>query len=260
MAVSPFGCFMASPGRISRQAPQQKRAEGLSAGGLLLAALLTCAFGVGVVVAGYFWINSSPRVSQAVLSASGRSDPVAAPAPVDDGSWTDNDMRDCRMQATAAAETAKKRKLAAVSADRVGLGGPDAGMVERSTYLLCSARRKPLHLCDTYWRDWFTQAIKEHAADFRKVSTSAYWTKVNVAERAKRENAADQQWQTVSDDLDQTTREIGKMHDEITAAFHSLIADGIVDSADFAVFLGMGIPSDIAAMIGDARPKRDLCR
>ena len=259
MAVPPFGCLMATPGRTSRQAPQQKRAEGLSSGGFLLAALLTCAFGVGVVVAGYFWM-SSPEFSQAVVSATGRGGPAAAPTPLDDGTWTDNDMRDCRMQAAAAADTANKRKLAAVSADRVGLGGPDAAMVERSTYLLCSASRKPLHLCDSYWRDWFIQAIKGQATDFRQVSASAYWTKVNVAERARSgATAKQQQWQTVSDDLDQTTREIGKMHDDITAAFRSLIADGIVDPADFAVFLGMGIPSDIAAMIGDARPLRRLC-
>jgi hypothetical protein len=251
---------MATPRRVSRQAPQQKRAEGLSSGGFLLAALLTCAFGVGVVVAGYFWMQAAPQASQAVLSATGRSEPAAAPAPLDEGSWTDNDMRDCRMQATTAAETANKRKLAAVSADRVGLGGPDAAMVERSTYLLCSATRKPQHLCDSYWRDWFIHAIKSQAADFRQVSASAYWTKVSVAERARRGTGANQQqWQTVSDDLDQTTREIGDMHDEITLAFRSLIADGIVDPADFAAFLGMGIPSDIAAMIGDARPLRRLC-
>lgn len=225
----------------------------------MLAALLTCAFGVGVVVAGYFWMAQT-EVSQTVLSATGRSDPVAAPLPVDDGSWTDADIRDCGTQATAAAETAQKRKLAAVSADRVGLGGPDAAMVERSTYLLCGASRKPLHLCDSYWRDWFMQAIKAHATDFHQVSETAYWTKVHLAEKANRDAAAKQQsWQTLSDDLDQTTREVAKMHDDITAAFRALITDGIIDPDDFGVFLGLGIPPDIGAMIGDARAVRHLC-
>jgi hypothetical protein len=231
----------------------------MSAGGFMLAALLTCAFGVGIVVAGYFWMAQT-EVSQTVLSATARSDPVAAPLPIDDGSWTDADIRDCKTQATAAAETAQKRKLAAVSGDRVGLGGPDAAIVERATYLLCGASRKPLHLCDGYWRDWFLQALKAHAADFRKVSSSAYWTKVNLADNARRDAAARQQgWQTFSEDIDQTTREVSKMHDDIIFAFRSLIADGIVDPDDFGVFLGLGIPADIGAMIGETRALRHLC-
>jgi hypothetical protein len=250
---------MATPRRVSRQAPQQRRAEGLSSGGFLLAALLTCAFGVGAVVAGYFWMGAAPQASQAALSATGRSTPAAAPTPVDDGDWTEIDIRDCKAEATAAAERANKRKLAALSADRVGLGGPEANLVERATYLLCGSTRKRLHLCQTYWRNWYNRAIREHAADFKRVSTSGYWTKVNVAERAQRDAGSSQKWQTLSDDLDQTTREVGKMHEDITAAFRSLIEDGIVDTADFAAFLGMGIPSDIGAMIGGARPKRQLC-
>ena len=64
---------------------------------------------------------------------------------------------------------------------------------------------------------------------------------------------------TISDDLDQTTREIGKMHDEIVAAFRSLIADGIIDPAEFSIIFGLGIPTEIGAMIGNAQPLRQRC-
>jgi hypothetical protein len=224
----------------------------------MIAALLTCAFGVGVVVAGYFWLRAPPQVSQAVLSATGHINQPAAPKPVDNGSWTDEDIKNCSDQANAAAENAKRRKLAAVSADRVGLGGPDADTMQRATYLLCGSTHKRLHLCQSYWHDWYMQAIKEHAADFEKIATSAYWTKVSIAEKAQRE-ANGRRWLSVSDDLDQTTREIGKMHDDITAAFRSLITDGIIDPAEFGVFFGMGIAPNIGAMIGDAHPARHLC-
>jgi hypothetical protein len=50
------------------------------------------------------------------------------------------------------------------------------------------------------------------------------------------------------------------MHEEIIAAFRALITDGIIDADDFGVFFGLGIPPDIGAMIGDARPVRNLCR
>ncbi len=252
---------MATPRRVSRQAPQQRRAEGLSSGGFLLAALLTCAFGVGAVVAGYFWMKSSPQSADAVLAATGKSGPTIAPPTVDNGSWTDEDIKGCSDAAAAAAEVAKKRRLAAVSGDRVGLGGPDADLVQRSTYLLCGSTRKPLHLCQNYWRDWYMGAIREHAKDFNKITTSAYWTKVSVADRARKAAAGanGQQWQAVSDDLDQTTREVGKMHDGITAAFRSLITDGIIDPGDFGNVLGFGIPPDVGAMIGDARAERHLC-
>ena len=59
-------------------------------------------------------------------------------------------------------------------------------------------------------------AIKEHAKDFKQVSTSSYWAKVSLQERVLSDAGNRQNWQTLSDDLDQTTREIGKMHDEIT--------------------------------------------
>lgn len=252
---------MATPtDQYRRLAPQQRRSEGLSGGIFMIAALLTCAFGVGVVVAGYFWLHSTPpQVSQAVLSATGHVNSAAPPKPVDDGSWTDEDIKSCSDKANAAADNAKRRKLAAVSADQVGLGGPDPETVQRATYLLCGSTQKRLHLCQSYWHDWYMGAIKEHAADFEKIATSAYWTKVTIAEKARREANGGQSWQSLSDDLDQTTREVSKMHDDITAAFRSLITDGIIDPADFGVFFGMGIAPNIAAMIGGAKPARHLC-
>jgi hypothetical protein len=250
-----------TPDRDRRPLPQQTRGEGLSAGGFLLATLLTVAFGVGVVVAGYFWMSGSslaPEVSDAVTTATGRAGTAEPLAPLDGGTWTDSDIRSCKDRATAAAEIAKKRKLAAVSADRVGLGGPDPGMVERSTYLLCGATTKPMHLCQDYWRKWFITAIREHAAEFKKVSMEGYWTKYGVAERA-RQGAGESQWQTISDDLDQTTREVAKVHEDIVASFRSLIADGIILPGHFAKFLGLGIPTEIGKMIGGTTPVRNRC-
>ena len=252
-----------APNRDRRPVPQQTRGEGFSAGGFLLAALLTAAFGVGVVVAGYFLMAGptlSPDLSDAVSSATGRADPAAPLPQVDDGTWTDSDIRDCKDKATAAGEVAKKRKLAAVNADRVGLGGPDSGIVERSTYLLCGATTKPTHLCQDYWRKWYITAIREHAAEFKQVSQQAYWTSHNVAERARQgAGEAQSELQTLSDDLDQTTREVAKMHEDIVASFRSLVADGIILPAHFAKFLGLGIPTEIGKMIGGVTPVRNRC-
>jgi hypothetical protein len=233
----------------------------MSGTGFLLAALLACAFGVGAMVGGYFLMSrpsATADVAIAVTSATTAVEPPKPVAPVDDGSWTDADIRACKEKATKAAEVAKRRRLEAVSQDRVGLGAPDPGMVERATYLLCGATHKPLHLCKDYWRNWLINAIKAYAKEFREVAMSSYWTKVHVAERARRENA-DVQWQTITDDLDQTTREVAMMHDDIVAAFRLLIADGIISSDDFSVFFGFGIPTEIRKMIGDARPLRDRC-
>jgi len=234
----------------------------MSGTGLLMAMLLACAFGVGAVV-GYFLMSrppATPDVADAVASATTAVEPPKPVAPVDDGSWTDADIRACKEKATEAAEVAKRRRLQAVSDDRVGLGAPDPGMVERATYLLCGATHKPLHLCQDYWRNWFIKAIKAYAKEFREVTLSSYWTKVHVAERARRETAEGQgEWQIITDDLDQTTREVAAMHDDIVAAFRSLLADGIISSDDFSAFFGFGIPIEIARMIGDARPLRDRC-
>lgn len=250
---------MAVPERYRGPKPQIARGGGGSAASLLIGGLLAVAFGVGVIVAGYFWMAAPSKVSNTVLSATGKITPTAAPVPVDDGSWTDSDIKGCNEQATKAAEAAQARKLAAVSADRVGLGGPDAEMVRRATYLLCGATHKRLHLCQAYWRDWFIGAIKDHAKDFKQVSTSSYWAKVSLQERAAKDAGNRQSWQTISNDLDQTTREIGKMHDEITQSFRGLIRDGIIDPADFGVVLGFGISPDIAAMVGGTRAAKHLC-
>ena len=249
--------------RDRRPTPQISRGGGLSGSGFLVAALLAGAFGVGVVVAGFFWMARpvvAPDVSEAVTSATSRSEPLKTVAPVDDGTWTDSDIRSCRDEAAAAAEVAKRRRLAAVSDDKIGLGGPDPAMIERTTYLLCGATHKPLHLCHNYWHGWFIQALKTYAKEFRDISTSSYWTKVHVAERAQRESVESAgEWQTITDDLDQTTREVATMHSDIVAAFRSLIADGIVSPDEFGAFFGFGIPTEIGKMIGDARPLRDRC-
>lgn len=252
---------MATPSdRYRRPVPQQRRDESMSGAGLILAALLTVAFGVGVVVAGYLWMarpQAPPEMVDAVASATGRSDAPEPVAPVDDGTWSDADLKACSEEASAAGDVAKRRRLAAVSQDRVGLGGPDPAMVQRATYLLCGATNKPLHLCQRYWRDWFVKSVKDYSKEFRQVSTEGYWNKVAVADRARSGSGA--AWQSVSDDLDQTTRDVAKMHEDIVAAFRSLIADGIIERDAFGTIFGFGIPPEIRTMMGDARPLRERC-
>ena len=132
--------------------------------------------------------------------------------------------------------------------------------MQRATYLLCGATRKRLHLCESYWRDWFINAIKKHALDFKAISTSAYWTKVTIADRARKASGhRPAAMQTLSDDLDQTTprgRQDARRH-------HCGVplpdSDGIIDPGEFGVVLGFGIPPEIAAMIGGAQPERQLC-
>lgn len=201
-----------------------------------------------------------PPPSQVIAAATGPRDAQPAVPKADDSSWTETDLKYCKSKAREAAEAADKRRLFAVSTDRVGLGGPSTSMIERSAHLLCTATRKPQHLCKSYWRKKFVKAIQEYAADFRKVSAQVYWTNYNVAERARRTSSIDKaDWQAVTDDLRQTTREMARMHEDIVAAFRRLIADGIIDPDAFGVFFGLGIPPDIAKLIGEARPIRDLC-
>jgi hypothetical protein len=245
-----------------RASPVEARRDGLARP--VLALLLTVAAAAGAGIAGYLWLVAGPGFSPMVEAVTGRRDAAQSVSlPVSEAEraeWTDADIRRCAAEARAAEETASRRRLAAVSADRVGLGGPDAAMVKRATHLLCTAETKPLHLCQRYWRDDFVEALKAYVADYRKASTSAYWTKVNIAQRAKEASARQQAaYQALSEDLDQTTREVMQMHDEIVAAFRKLIADGIIRPDAFGVLLGVGIPPDIENMIGDARPTREAC-
>jgi hypothetical protein len=253
MAPTSDGFRHYAPRRAARELP--------FAGGFVTIAMAAIVFGAGIGIVGYFWSAPAPDLSQAVVAAT--TGPRAEPAPLpvaDDGSWGDADLSHCSDEASAAADEAAKRKLAAVSADRVGLGAPDAEMVRRAAFLLCSASHKPLHLCKAYWRGSIEDAIRVYAADFHKVKSSAYWTKVNLAERARQEAGADaQSLQNFADDLDQTTRDMMKMHDEITAALRSLVTDGIIPRDDFGNFFGLGVPPEIAAMLGDAKPVRQLC-
>src|SRR5688572_30039129 len=153
----------------------------------LFALVIVATVGVGAAVAfaAHAWL-APPEISPAVLSATSPRGPAEPQLAQDDGSWTDADIRGCKAEATAAADAAAGRKLAAVSADRVGLGAPDVVIVEHAAHLLCTARRKPLHLCAGYWRNDFVHAIKSYAAEFQSVSASAYWTKFNIAERARK--------------------------------------------------------------------------
>jgi hypothetical protein len=220
---------------------------------------VSCVIGAAAVF-GYLAL-SAPEPSQAVAAATAPRGPAEKPTEIDDGSWTEADLKHCKAEATAAADAAAERRLFAVSADRTGLGGPSTAMIERSAGLLCSATRKPSHLCQSYWRSQFIKAIKAYATDFRDVASQAYWTSYNVAARARRAAAEDQAvLETATNDLRQTTRELGRMHEQIIAAFRALISDGIIDPDDFGVFFGLGIPPDIGAMIGDTRPVRSLCR
>jgi hypothetical protein len=255
---------MATSNRLRDYAPRAAPRESQFSGGFLMVAAATVLLGIGIGIAGFFWRSSPSQTSVAdvVASATARRD-TAAPAPLpeaDDGNWTDADLRRCGEEAAAAADAASKRKLAAVSADRVGLGAPDPKMVERSAFLLCSTSSKPRHFCQNYWHDRLLGAIKVYVADFRTVSTSAYWTKVSLAERVRADSRANSdELRVMADDIDQTTREVMKMNEEIVAALRALVADGIVEKADFGKFLGLAVPPDIAKLLGDGPALRHVC-
>lgn len=248
-----------------RPTPQQPRGSELSLGGFLLLAVAAVVVGAAVVIT--YVVTSSTESSQEASSEVAEAI-AAATAPretgpsleIDDGTWTDADIKRCSEEAAAAADAAAKRWFNAVSAHREGLGSPSAGMVKNTAYLLCNASHKPTHLCRPYWRKRFNEAIKEHAKAFREVSSQTYWTMQSVAERARTDGTLEEpEWQAITDDLRQTTREVAEMHQDIVAAFRGLIADGIIDPDDFGNFFGLGIPSDIAKMIGGTRPIRDRC-
>jgi hypothetical protein len=248
-----------------RPTPQQPRGTELSLGGFLLLALAAVVVGAAVVVT-YILTSSkepsqepSPEVAEAIAAATAPRE-TGPTLELDDGTWTDADIRRCSEEAAAAAEAAAKRWFDAVSAHREGLGSPSADMVKNTAYLLCSASHKPTHLCQRYWRERFVEAIKQHAKAFREVSSQAYWTMHSVAERARNDGTLDEaEWQAITDDLRQTTHEVAEMHEEIVTAFRGLIADGIIDPDDFGKFFGLGIPPEIAKMIGGARAQRNRC-
>jgi hypothetical protein len=259
---------MAMPQRLRDYAPREVEPERAFGGGFLLVAAAALVLGFGVVLAIYFLRSPGPEpisdaVAAAIASATAPrtepADPSLRTLP-DDGEWTDADLKHCSEEAEAAGEIASKRKLAAVSADRVGLGAPDPKMVERAANLLCSARTKPLHLCQPYWRDRLLEAIRVYASDFRNVSSSAYWTKVSLAERARADITVDAETlQVMADDIDQTTRDVAKMHEEIATTIRALVRDGIVSLDDFGVFFGMGVPPEISALLGNGRAERHVC-
>ena len=228
--------------------PQEVRGGGISTGAFLLATLLTVAFGVGIVVAGYFWMAGpglAPDITDAVTSATGRADPAEAPAPVDDGTWTDADIETARTKRRPRPRSPRSESSPHVSADRVGLGGPDSGMVERSTYLLCGATTQ----ANASLPELLAEVVHHgHPGACGRVQAGLAASVLEQAQRsgagARVEAAESQpQWQAISDDLDQTTREVATMHEEIVASFRSLVADGIILPEHFAKFLGLGIPT-----------------
>lgn len=248
-----------------RPTPQLSRGNELSFGGFVLLAAVAGVVGAAIVVT-YILTSSQPSsrstsgdVAEAIAAATAPRETGPA-LEIDDGSWTEADIKRCNEEAAAAADAADKRWAAAVSAGRAGMGSPSAKMVEDTAYLLCTASHKPRHLCKRYWRGGFMKAIKSHAAAFRDVKSQTYWTIHSVTERARHDGTLEEsEWEAIATGLRQTTQEVADMHAEIVTAFRRLIADGIIDPNDFGVFFGLGIPPDIAEMIGDARAERSLC-
>lgn len=248
-----------------RPTPQLSRGNEPSLGRFVLLAAVAGIVGAAVVVT-YILTSSQPSsqgASQDVAEAIAAATAPRETGPVlkiDDGSWTEADIRGCSEEAAAAADAADKRWAAAVSAGRAGAGSPSSEMVKDTAYLLCTASHKPRHLCKRYWRSGFMKAIKEHAAAFRDVKSQTYWTMHAVTERARHDGTLEQsEWEAITTGLRQTTQEVADMHEEIVAAFRRLIADGIIDPKDFGVFFGLGIPPDIAEMVGGTRAERSLC-
>jgi hypothetical protein len=248
-----------------RPTPQLPRGNGLSLGRFVLLAAVAGVVGAAIVVTYLLTASRPPSqdASQEVAEAIAAATAPRGTGPaieIDDGSWTDADIRRCGEEAAAAADTADKRWATAVNAGRAGMGSPSAEMVEDTAHLLCNASHKPRHLCRRYWRGRFIKGIKDHAAAFREVRSQTYWTIHAVKERARHDGTLKQsEWEAVTTGLRQTTQEVADMHAEIVAAFRRLIADGIIDPHDFGVFFGLGIPPDIAEMIGGARAERSLC-
>ncbi len=251
-AITPLQAVRRGAGRNSEGYP-------LSTTGFILTTLVCCAFGAAAVF-GYVALSAPTEPSEAIIAATGPRALERLENMPDDGTWTEEDIAHCRSEAAAAGEAAAGRRLLAVSNDRVGLGGPSDSVIERSTHLLCTATRKPTHLCKRYWGNQLIEAIKAYAKDFRDVASRAYWNQHEIAEQARRAGGTRQaEWESAAGDLRQTTQELARLDEEIVAALRGLVADGIVDPDAFGVFFGLGIPPDIARMIGGARPLRDRC-
>jgi hypothetical protein len=257
---------MATSNQFRDLTPRQTATRGgLSAGVFAIVAAASLLAGAGLGAVGYLVRPSAeprPDISDAVTEATApRSMPLgtAPDADVDDGTWTDADLRTCGEAARAAADVAAQRKLSAVSANRVGLGAPDPEMVRESAYLLCSATTKPRHLCQRYWNNALVEGVKKHARDFRSVVSSAYWSKVALADQARRDAKLRGTVMTVYEDLDQTTRDVARLHEEIGEALRGLVRDGIVSRDSFGTIFGFGIPTEIKNLLQDTRQERDAC-
>ena len=242
--------------------PQQSRGTTLSTGSFALTALVCGALGAGVVTGVFLMSDPEPAQTdaafEAIAAVTGRLEPRDDSVVVDDGTWTDADLEYCAAEAAAASKAAAERRLIAVSTGREGLGGPSSDMIRQAAYLLCNMTRKPTHLCRGYWHKTIIEDIQDYAPAFREVTKQAYWMNYDLLER-RQGSVEDSFRQIVTNDIRQTTRELARLHDEITEAFRTLIADGIIKPDAFGVFFGLGIPPDIAAMIGDAERVRNVC-
>jgi len=256
---------MATTNRLRDLAPHPTRRDSPATGSfalLVVAALVVGGAGFG----GYMLLASkasAPDISDAVLSATARRDPATAtatPVEVDDGRWGDAELQHCDKEAAEMAQEASQRRLAAVSANRVGLGAPEASFVQRAAYLLCSARTKPTHLCQAYWHDQLVERIKAYSKEFAEVRQTAYWNKVSLAAQA-RSNVGPTQAaiQAATENIDETTRDVMKLNQDITDAVRALVADGILKKDEFGFLFGFGIAPDVRTLLGDAEPVRNAC-
>jgi hypothetical protein len=241
---------------ISAPPPPPERKSG---GGLVLAAVAMVACGVAVGGGIHFW-KAGSRDSAEVEAATGRREVVPAQSVVDTTPWDESDAKACAEKADAAAALASQQRLEAVSADRLGLGGPDTAIMRSAARLLCNATTKPEHLCDPYHRDELIEAVRAYLRDSREISAAAYWTKFNAAARAKaRGGKQPEAQQRVLKGLDATIQNLVALDEEIKAALQALAADGIISAEDFGVIFGLGVPPDVDAIIGDVLPLRQAC-
>ena len=132
-------------------------------------------------------------------------------------------------------------------------------MVQRTTYLLCGSTHKRLHLCQSLLARLVHGGDQGTRRGFREDHHVRLLDQGQPAEQARATGETGRAGRPFRDDLDQTTREIGKMHDDITAAFRALIEDGIIDPGRFRRVPRLGIPPKIAAMVGERAPMRHLC-
>ena len=215
----------------------RRRAKASSAAASSIAAVATLALGVGIGVAGFFWRSSSPQTSVADVVASATAPTRHCRA----GAAAGDRRRRAGLTPTsgaAATRRARRRRRLETQArrrqrrpGRSRRPGPEDGGALRLPPV--QRERQAAPSLPGYWHDKLVEAVKHLRRRLPQRELFGLLDEGHPGGAGARERSDEpcEELQALADDLDQTTRDVAKMHEEITAALRALVADGILEKS-----------------------------